>query len=591
MQSDRKSPDIDSQLPFGREDVPTEIRIRTQTPKTSRELASLTEQESLIENELIFEERKQEVLLYFFTNVDKDVYAIKNMPPEVSAALMSRFSRTNEPPRELFWKEFLKNPDLGIADFSNLQKQGLTTKDAEDRARKFFRQILEKYGDESVADMAQVSVIFENVSPILCKVIQENILRASEIEGSSRYWDFREKFDSKYRYIIPADLPKEERRNYKRLADKAFKKYTSLYPKVYDHIKSQYPKMEKESDTAYHAAVHARVCDILREILPFGIMTTMGASATANDWSQLTHIMKTHESEEVRRLGETLTEELGKTGIIPTIMERALGPHGKNATTYRESVANVLNNESDKVSKFIIENGDIPEGQVVELIDYPEDALAQVCAYMMHHQTGKSFFELLIHYRNNREDVENLIISIANQRNSRFDKLPPEFEMVSILWAHIGTLGSYKDLQRQRNEKKERTPYNLNLGFYIPPEVKDMGIETEYSNLMGERISYITECQRTYPEYAHVWNYLVPHGAYVEWYTRRSLEQERFVEELRTGIGGHLAYREIELLAYVTMVFKDPLFEKLFKFVDLRPGILGRRESFNKIVERGASLT
>ncbi|MDO8340589.1 MAG: hypothetical protein Q7T59_01300, partial [Candidatus Woesebacteria bacterium] len=54
----------------------------------------------------LFTKKEKIILLNFFTNINKPVFAIHNLPQEVIGAMFSRYSRSDKSVRRLFLDEF-----------------------------------------------------------------------------------------------------------------------------------------------------------------------------------------------------------------------------------------------------------------------------------------------------------------------------------------------------------------------------------------------------------------------------------------------------------------------------------------------------
>ena len=61
-----------------------------------------------------FTDDEAAVLSRFFTNVDRPVFALINLPEVVKGALFARYSRSAKSLRRLFLDEFVADPDAGI---------------------------------------------------------------------------------------------------------------------------------------------------------------------------------------------------------------------------------------------------------------------------------------------------------------------------------------------------------------------------------------------------------------------------------------------------------------------------------------------
>jgi len=54
------------------------------------------------------------VLARYFTNLDRPVFALRNLPEVVKGALFSRYSRTEKSLRRVLLEEFINEPDSGF---------------------------------------------------------------------------------------------------------------------------------------------------------------------------------------------------------------------------------------------------------------------------------------------------------------------------------------------------------------------------------------------------------------------------------------------------------------------------------------------
>src|SRR5207245_10350384 len=59
------------------------------------------------------------VLARYFTNLDRPVFALRNLPEVVKGALFSRYSRTEKSLRRVLLDEFINVPDSGFQALAN----------------------------------------------------------------------------------------------------------------------------------------------------------------------------------------------------------------------------------------------------------------------------------------------------------------------------------------------------------------------------------------------------------------------------------------------------------------------------------------
>ena len=114
-----------------------------------------------------------------FTNLDRPVFALVNLPETVKGALFARYSRYPGTLRRLFLDEFADSlPEAGARPACD--------GDEGERAAELYERIFLGYGDDSVAQLGGAHVACEWVSNVLTKVLQRPRLGAY-LEQSTRY--------------------------------------------------------------------------------------------------------------------------------------------------------------------------------------------------------------------------------------------------------------------------------------------------------------------------------------------------------------------------------------------------------------------
>src|SRR5437763_2216504 len=78
----------------------------------------------------------------YLTNLDRDVFALRNLPEVVKGALFSRYSRTEKSLRRVLLEEFLEEPGLGLEEASEGPGPEVATR----RAEEFYERVLVGYG-------------------------------------------------------------------------------------------------------------------------------------------------------------------------------------------------------------------------------------------------------------------------------------------------------------------------------------------------------------------------------------------------------------------------------------------------------------
>src|SRR4051812_40298062 len=135
-----------------------------------------------------------DVLRRYFTNLDRPVFALVNLPEVVKGALFARYSRSPKSLRRLYLDEFAQ----GAA-------QVVTAPAGTERAEQLYERVFVEYGDDSVAQLGGVHLACEAASNILTKVLEWGRLMAY-LEQSTRYIPYDDRPAGRYRYHIPAEL-------------------------------------------------------------------------------------------------------------------------------------------------------------------------------------------------------------------------------------------------------------------------------------------------------------------------------------------------------------------------------------------------
>src|SRR6188508_1974190 len=124
-----------------------------------------------------FTDDERALLAPHFTNLDRPVFAIVNLPETVKGALFARYSRYKGTLRRLFLEEFAETARPGAAAFDS---------DEGERARGLYERIFLGFGDDSVAQLGGAHVACEWSSNLLTKILQRPRLGAY-LEQSTRY--------------------------------------------------------------------------------------------------------------------------------------------------------------------------------------------------------------------------------------------------------------------------------------------------------------------------------------------------------------------------------------------------------------------
>src|SRR3954470_9036933 len=167
-----------------------------------------------------FSSDEQALLAPHFTNLDRPVFALVNLPETVKGALLARYSRYQGTLRRLYLDEFAADAEGGAATaFDGAEGE---------RARKLYERIFLGYGDDSVAQLGGAHVACEWVSNVMTKLLQRGRL-AAYLEQSTRYIAYDQPMPGGgYRYRRDPELGPE----HEAAMDFLFDTYAQSLPQV-----------------------------------------------------------------------------------------------------------------------------------------------------------------------------------------------------------------------------------------------------------------------------------------------------------------------------------------------------------------------
>ena len=244
-----------------------------------------------------FSDAERARLAPYFTNSDRHVFALTNLPETVKGALFARYSRSPKSLRRLFLDEFAQEmPAMP-------EPAGAAVGTA--RADKLYARVFNEYGDDSVAQLGGAHVACEYVSNILTKVLEWGRLMAY-LEQSTRYVPYTDRLHGRWRYHVPAEISGSLLERYTRTMDEVFELYAKWIPAMQEHFASRYPKSAGDSDAVHRSAIRAKALDTLRGMLPSATQSNVGIYGTGQAFEALLLRMRAHPLEEVRACGQAM---------------------------------------------------------------------------------------------------------------------------------------------------------------------------------------------------------------------------------------------------------------------------------------------
>ncbi|HZT75136.1 MAG TPA: FAD-dependent thymidylate synthase [Vicinamibacterales bacterium] len=472
----------------------------------------------------------------YFTNTDRPVFALRNLPETVKGALFARYSRSAKSVRRLFLDEFAN--DLPAADRSSTRPGPGT-----DRADRLYAKVLADYGDDSVAQLGGAHIACEGVSNILTKVLEWGRLMAY-LEQSTRYVPYTDRPGGRWKYHVPAELDGTPlAADFVRTLDEAFDTYARWIPAMEAHFRAKYPQSPDDSDAVYRSVIRAKALDTLRGLLPAATTSNVGLFGTGQAFEALLMRMFAHPLDEVRGCAQQILTELRQ--LIPAFLSRVDQPTRGGRTI--EYLAGTRAAFAQLAAPFVESRADGPDSEPrdeVTLADFDPDGELKVVAAALYAVSSLPDTELLARARGMTADERAaLLAAYVGQRTNRRQKPGRAFERTSYRFDVLGDYGAFRDLQRHRLLTLEWQPLSPRHGYVEPAAIEEAGALADWRRVM-ERSAALHDAIHA-RGLADAAPYAVVMAFRVRFYMEMNAREAMHVIELRTAPQGHPSYRRI----------------------------------------------
>ena len=536
----------------------------------------------------------------YFTNTDRSVVALTNLPEVVKGALFSRYSRSAKGVRRLFLDEFYALGQGEVAPYDPGATQA-----ARARAEAFYARVLSDYGDDSVGELGGAHIAFQEVSQIAAKAIEDHRLGLSFLEKSSRYVPFDDRVGGEYRYYRDrALLDSRFGARVRATLDGLFDAYAAMLPRLIAHLERAHPieeiefenalsgevrrfaritdeEFRKSAAFAYRQAVRAQACDLLRCFLPLATLTNVGVWGNGRALEYLILNLLADPYEENNWLGRAGQHELRQ--VIGPFIRRADDEKGRPHQEYLRA----RRAAQQRLAEKYLDPGRMEASAAVQLLSqdlpnpprnrpkallvrYDADAVEQVVAAILFPAAVDSKLGVLRAVAQlSPEEIEQILREYVGERHNRRHKPGRAFERAHYEFELLVNIGEYRDLQRHRILSADRQAFTTEHGYetndaiMAVPEIRaayDANMEqadTLYRTLAGE-----------FPFAAQ---YVVPFGFRVRYNLEVNLRELYHLLELRTTEQGHPDYRLTCQQMFRAVQQAHPLLAAGMSYVNLEP--------------------
>ena len=478
----------------------------------------------------VLTEAEQAAIAPYFTNLDRPVFALVNLPETVKGALFARYSRSAKPLRRLFVDEFYS--EVGSTPASSTV--GL------ERAERLYARVFNEYGDDSVAQLGGVHLAVENASNVLTKVLERGRLMAY-LEQSTRYIPYTERKDGRWRYHVPSELQGHPlRTRFVDTLDRAFDVYARWIDPMRAWFERKYPKASTDSDAVYRAAIRAKALDTLRGMLPAATESNLGMYGTGQAYEALILRMRAHPLLEVRETADAMLIELRK--VIPAFLIRVDQPdRGGRWSAYLADTRARLQNHAARIDAMARASD---SGAEVTLTDFDPDGEVKVVAAALYPHSDHPDQSLLTAVRALSTDERAAILRASvGDRTNRRHKPGRAFERTGYRFDVLTDYGAFRDLQRHRLLTIDWQALSTRHGYTEPDALVDAGGGADWQDVMDRSAELHDELMSA--GLATIAPYAVSMAYRVRFVMDMNAREAMHVIELRTAPAGHPAYRRV----------------------------------------------
>ncbi|MDQ6822758.1 MAG: FAD-dependent thymidylate synthase [Actinomycetota bacterium] len=476
-----------------------------------------------------FTEAERTRLQAYFSNLDRPVFALVNLPETVKGALFARYSRYPGTLRRLFLEEFAEDlPD----DPRPWQGEG-------QRAAQLYERIFLGYGDDSVAQLGGAHIACEWGSNVLTKVLQRPRLGAY-LEQSTRYIAYDAPMPDPpggYRYYRDPELGGQ----YRAAMDQLFSIYSESLPRVAAWAEREFPLREGEPPGAHKRAINAKAFDLLRGLLPASSLSHMGIFATGQTYEQLILHLLAHPLPEARSYGQMMLEEV--QAVMPSFVARVQRPErGGEWISYLQERARAGERWSQRLGLADGSAGALTGPSVRLLrVEGDEDQLLAALLFESSSASEEAITEAVATL--GPEQRAPLLSELVGQRANRRYRPGRGFEALRYRFEIVADYGAFRDLQRHRMLTIQWQSLTPDLGADVPEQVQLAGCGAAYqhalevSQIEFERISELG-LKAAAP-------YALCLGYRIRFILDLNAREAMQLIELRSGREGHPAYRAV----------------------------------------------
>ncbi|MBI4213906.1 MAG: FAD-dependent thymidylate synthase [Chloroflexi bacterium] len=497
------------------------------------------------------------------------IFSVVGTLPEPGGYAVAKFSRSARPYQE--W-------------IQELTQEG---------ASRFYEQFYFAYGHASIADLAHLTMVAENISIVAAiEILDEQLVDAQE--SSTRYQDF-----TRRRFFTPPEIESSGLSDrYAEVCDRAFTAYHSLHRALVPYLERRYQSQRPDDlpDEEYRRTIRARAFDVARYLLPSSTYTGLGYLCSARTLERQISRLASHPLDELRGIADELKSAATGPAYNPltaqaepviralstagdssanqqlieqlrraTLAEAAAAPTLVRYTAARPYLTATLGSAQEAAERLL---GDtLPDGMRGVTLVEPVDPTAEVAATLLYRASQCSYEQVLSALGALQQVEVEALANLAYAGRGPHDELVREaragFQLTFDLCLDQG---AFRDLHRHRNCIQIIKDFSSRYGYDLPAEVAAIGAEGDYERVMEEAGELSQQLDRLKPGLGQ---YALPLA-----YRRRALfkmdsAQLTYIVEQRTAPAGHFSYRDMAFRMYEAFAARFPALARHIRVADL----------------------
>lgn len=505
-----------------------------------------------------FSEKEEKALSNFVTHTESDIYAIKNLSPEIFGAFGSFFSRSPKDVRDHLLdaikgevrgheieggEERLNklaatvenNSEEGFDHPQNALESGL------EKAQSFFNKYYGTYGHKSIANTVWIPFVANDVSQIFARKLAEDQL-AFFIEQSTRYVEF----DKENYYKDPDVMESEHADTYTDTIEQMTENYEQFTEIAKEYYRDEVPYdewLEKQSEETreksesflerkYEREIDGKALDIARFLLPQAIQTNIAWALDARSTEFDIASWKSSPYAEMRDSADKIEDAGGD--IAPSLLKYT------DESEYRSDKLKLYQGDFE-VDR---DTGELEKG--VEMISKPDNMFDKVIAHILKENNALDFSTALEESTEMSYDEKLEMLERKVEKRGDYDEWVgrnEELDIEKITFEIKTDIGALRDLRRHQKNDRGENIYSLDMGYYRPDLIDDMPEEAQ--RLFDDTMEIAHEAEKQIREdFPLQVQYILPMATMTTITMSTGLDQLQYFVNLRSTPEGNFSYRK-----------------------------------------------